>query len=591
MPPVNSAACSGRRTAARRGTACCSATRRPARSTCRWTRTPRTCCTPALWEVFRTPHSLSSGGPGSGLFKSTDGGTTWTELTKNPGLPAGLWGKVGVAVSPADGKRVYAIVENENGGVFVSDDGGATWTLANGERRLRQRAFYYTRIYADTEGPRHRLRAEHGLLPIDRRRQDLPGIPRAARRQPRPVDRAERPEADDQRQRRRRQRVGERRRVVDGPGLPDRAVLQRVRHGARAVSRLRRAAGQQHGVRVERRTAASSTTSGAARAATSRRTRAIPTCSTRAATAATSRATTGGRGATRAINVWPDNPMGYSAKDITERFQWTYPDRVLAGRPAGALRRLAARLEDDERGAELGADQPRPDAARPGDHGAVRRADHARSDGRRDVRDGVHDRAVAARRQTIWTGSDDGLIHVTRDGGKTWNNVTPKDLPEFARISLIEASPHKPGTAFVAANRYQRDDRAPYVYRTDDFGKTWTKIVGGLPATDFARAIREDLKKPGLLYLGTEHGIYVSFNDGGGVAVAAPRPAGHAGARHRLDRDGPGDRHARPVVLHPRQRRDPAAVHAGPARRNPCICSLRRLPCGRSIAACRSTTS
>src|SRR5512139_959538 len=102
-----------------------------------------------LWEVFRTPHSLSSGGPGSGLFKSTDGGTTWTELTKNPGLPAGLWGKVGVSVSPADARRVYAIVENENGGVFVSDDGGATWNRANDERRLRQRAFYYTRIYAD----------------------------------------------------------------------------------------------------------------------------------------------------------------------------------------------------------------------------------------------------------------------------------------------------------------------------------------------------------------------------------------------------------------------------------------------------------
>jgi hypothetical protein len=117
--------------------------------------------------------------------------------------------------------------------------------------------------------------------------------------------------------------------------------------------------------------------------------------------------------------------------------------------------------------------------------------------------------------QTIWTGSDDGLVHVTRNGGKTWDNVTPNDLPEFARISLVEASPHKAGTAFVAANRYQRADRAPYVYRTDDYGRTWTKIVAGLPAWDFARTVREDRQKAGLLYLGTEHGIYVSFDNGG----------------------------------------------------------------------------
>jgi flagellar hook assembly protein FlgD len=114
----------------------------------------------------------------------------------------------------------------------------------------------------------------------------------------------------------------------------------------------------------------------------------------------------------------------------------------------------------------------------------------------------------------IWTGSDDGYVQVTQDGGKTWGNVTPPGLPAFARISLIEASPHKPGSAFVAANRYQRDDRAPYVYRTDDFGHTWAKIVAGLPADDFARSIREDVKKPGLLYLGTEQGIYVSFDNG-----------------------------------------------------------------------------
>ena len=114
----------------------------------------------------------------------------------------------------------------------------------------------------------------------------------------------------------------------------------------------------------------------------------------------------------------------------------------------------------------------------------------------------------------IWTGSDDGYVQVTRDGGNTWKNVTPKDLGEYARISLVEASPFRAGTAYVAANRYQQDDFQPYVYRTDDYGQTWTKIVAGIASNDFARAIREDVKVAKLLYLGTEHGIYLSFDDG-----------------------------------------------------------------------------
>jgi hypothetical protein len=115
---------------------------------------------------------------------------------------------------------------------------------------------------------------------------------------------------------------------------------------------------------------------------------------------------------------------------------------------------------------------------------------------------------------TIWAGSDDGWVHVTRDGGKNWERITPPDLPEFARISLIEASPHQNGVAYLAANRYQMGDRKPYVYKTADFGKTWQKIVTGIPDTDFPRVIREDIKRRGLLYLGTEHGVYLSFNDG-----------------------------------------------------------------------------
>ena len=468
----------------------------------------------ALWEVFRTPHSLSSGGPGSGLFKSTDGGATWTELTKNPGLPAGLWGKVGVSVSPVDGTRVYAFVENEDGGVFVSDDGGATWTRVNDERRLRQRAFYYTRIYADTKdrdtvyvlntgfyrstdgGKTYKsFRVPHGdnhdlwIAPNDSKRmingndgganvsvngaeswtgQDYPTaqfynafvtahVPYHVCGAQQDNSTACVSSAGD----RELYAVGggESGYIAPDPRNPD--VFYAGSYGG-------------HLTRFDRRT-----------------------------------------GRSRSINVWPDNPMGYSAKDITERFQWTFPivfsptdPRVLY---VGS-QHVWKTTTEGQNWERISPDLTRHDPATMGPSGGPITLDQTGVETYATVftiAPSPHDG------QTIWAGSDDGLIHVTRDGGKSWDNVTPKDLPEFARVSLIEASPHKPATAYVAANRYQRADRAPYVYRTDDYGRTWTKIVSGLPASDFARAIREDRKKAGLLYLGTEHGIYVSFDNGG----------------------------------------------------------------------------
>jgi hypothetical protein len=206
--------------------------------------------------------------------------------------------------------------------------------------------------------------------------------------------------------------------------------------------------------------------------------------------------------------------MGYSAKDISERFQWTYPivfspidPQVLYVGSQHVWRTTSG----GQRWERISPDLTRHDPSTMGPSGGPITLDQT----------GVETYAtvftIAPSRHdinTIWAGSDDGFVHVTRDGGKSWENVTPKDLPDFARISLIEASPHKAGTAYMAANRYQRNDRAPYVFRTNDFGKTWTRVVGGLPTDDFARSIREDIKRPGLLYLGTEQGIYVSFNDG-----------------------------------------------------------------------------
>ena len=248
-----------------------------------------------FWEVFRTPHSLSSGGPGSGLFKTTDGGKTWTELTKNPGLPAPLWGKVGVSVSGADGNRVYAIIEAAEGGVFLSDDAGATWSAR--QRRpppASARVLLHPHLRRPA-GARHRLHPQHRHLSFDRRRQDARRDPRAARRQPRPLDRALRAGAADQQQRRRRAtsrptaaRAGPSRTIrprSSTTSSPPRTC--RITSAARSRTTQRRA--------CRRAAAASSTPSAAARAATSRPIRRTSTSSMPAATAACSRASTAGR--------------------------------------------------------------------------------------------------------------------------------------------------------------------------------------------------------------------------------------------------------------------------------------------------------
>jgi photosystem II stability/assembly factor-like uncharacterized protein len=477
-----------------------------------------------LWEVYRTPWSMESGGPGGGMFKSTDGGTSWSEVTRNPGLPSGLWGKAGVSVSGADGNRVYAIVENENGGVFVSDDAGASWKRTNEDRNLRQRAFYYTHIYADpiekdtvyvlnvnffksTDGGKTfptQLRPPHGdnhdmwIAPNDNTRMI---------------------EAND--------------------GGANVSV-----NGGQTWSSQDYSTGQFYNVFT---------------------TRHVPyhVCGAQqdnSTACVGSEATSGGGGEAsvppifydvgggesgyiapdpldlnvfyagsyggylsrldretgqrRAVNIYPNNPMGYSSIDITERFQWTYPivfspidPNVLYASSQHVWRTTTAGQKWERISPNLARSDPKTMQA----SGGPITKDQT----------GVETYAVvftiAPSRQdinTIWTGSDDGWVHVTRDGGKTWQRITPPDLPEFSRISLIEASPHQNGVAYVAANRYQMGDRAPYVYKTADFGKSWTKIVTGIPGNDFARTIREDTKRRGLLYVGTELGIYVSFTDG-----------------------------------------------------------------------------
>lgn len=477
-----------------------------------------------LWEVYRAPWMLSSGGPGSGLFKSVDGGGTWTEITRNPGLPAGVLGKITVSVSRADGQRVYAMVEADEGGLFRSDDAGATWTRVNDQRDLRQRAFYFSRIVADprdrdtvyalnyelrrsTDGGRTFTRlpethADHHDLWIDPRNpqrminsndgggtvsvnggqtwtpQDYPTaqLYHVATTVDTPfhVCGAQQdnstacvPSDDGDHLRDPREPAGQWLYAVGGnesghiaPHPTDASIFY--------------AGGQEaYLTRYDRRT-----------------------------------------GHTRDIQPFPRLYSGEAAGTVPERWNWTFPIAIArVGRHAvyAGSQHLWRTLDEGETWERISPDLTRADAKTLGDSGGPITKDQNGPEFFATIFTIAPSRREAG---TIWVGSDDGRIHLTRDDGRTWTDVTPPDAPEFTTISLIDASPHVPGGAFVAGKRYRLDDRAPYAWKTADYGRTWTRITGGIAPGDYVHAIREDPVRAGLLYAGTEHGVYASFDAG-----------------------------------------------------------------------------
>ena len=478
----------------------------------------------SLWEANRTSHMLSSGGPGSGLFKTTDGGDHWTELSRAPGMPKGVLGKIGVAVSPVDSNRVYAQVEADDGGTFLSDDAGATWKKVSENRDVRQRAFYYTRVYADPKD-----RDTFYEPNVDFMKSTDAGKTWTTLRPPH----------------------GDNHDMWIDPANPLRFIASNDGGATVTINGGRTFTPEDHPTAQFYHVTTTSDVPyhvcGAQQDNTTACVSSRPPQGLGGVFGTINQVfySVGGgesgyiandpknadifyagsyggmitefnrkTGQLRRVNPYPDNPMGYPSKDIAERFQWTFPI-VFSPTDPGVLYVGSQHLWKTTNGGQtwtkISPDLTRHDPATLEDSGGPITKDETGVETYATIftiapspKDG----------RLIWTGSDDGYVQLTRDGGQTWKNVTPKDLPDFARISLVEASPFRPGTAYVAANRYQHDDFTPYVYRTDDYGETWTKIVNGIAPRDFARAIREDTIRARLLYLGTEHGIYVSFNDG-----------------------------------------------------------------------------
>ena len=484
----------------------------------------------ALWEAYRVEYQMSSGGPGSGMYKSTDGGDTWREITRNPGLPAGVVGKISIAVSGADPNRVYALVENENGGLFSSDDAGATWKLINGARSIRQRAFYYTHVFADpnnkdtvialntsafrsvdggktfaqigqgTHGDNHDFwfdpdDSTHVMLANDGGGTISYDVNVATRHW-----------SDED------YATGQFYHVITTKHVPYHVCGAQQDNTTMCVSsatNFGRGGGGGRGNVVAPYEAGggepgyiapdpkdpdvyySGANNGSFLTRLNRRT-----------------------GELKEVGAYPRFFSGENSAEVHERWQWTFPiifSPVNTSLLYTSSQRVWKSTDDGLTWTAISPDLTRHDPKTMQDSGGPITHDmnspeiygtvFSLGPGKRDV-------------NIIWAGSDDGLVQVTRDGGKTWTNVTPREMPEFGRVSQIDASAFDDGTAYVSVKKPLLEDFAPYIFRTRDFGRTWTKIVSGIASNDYISSVREDPKKKGLLYAGAEHGFYVSLDDG-----------------------------------------------------------------------------
>ncbi|MFC4221558.1 VPS10 domain-containing protein [Flagellimonas marina] len=475
----------------------------------------------STWRVQRTPYSLSSGGDGSALWKSTDSGETWTEISKNEGFPKDTLGIIGVTVSPKNSNRVWAIVENkEKGGLYRSEDGGKKWTLINEERKIRQRAWYYTRVYADTEDEDvvyvlnvsyhkstdggktfNTFNAPHGdhhdlwIAPENSQRMII---------------------GDD----------GGAQISYDGGETwstyynQPTAQFYRVTTDNAFPYRIYVAQQDNSTLRINHRSDDGSIgeddweeTAGGESAHI-------------AVDPANNDIVYGGsyggfltrvnheKNTVRGINVWPDNPMGYGAEGMKYRFQWNFPI-IFSKHDSKKLYTFSNHVHMSTNEGQswelLSDDLTRNDPTKLVSSGGPITQDNTGVE--------YYCTIFAANESPLkegllWVGSDDGLIHVTKDGGESWENVTPSNMPEWSMVNSVEPSAFDEGTCYVAATRYKLGDFAPYLYKTTDYGKTWTKITNGIDGEHFTRVVREDPKRKGLLYAGTETGMYISFNDG-----------------------------------------------------------------------------
>ena len=473
----------------------------------------------AMWQVRRRPWTLVSGGAGSGLYRSADGGESWKRVEKH-GLPESEWGRVGVSVSPADSSCVYALIESEKGGLYRSDNGGESWALINGDYDLRGRPWYYTQVFAH---PRDRDRVfvfsfsafessdggksfktvitPHGdyhAVWIDPASPDrmIIGNDGGATIS---TDAGKTWSAEDN------QPTGQFYHIATDNRFHyylygsqqdqgTAAIASRTDHGVISEADWYGVGGGESGFVLPSPSDPNVIYAGSLYSTFTRFDKKIDQ--------------------TRNISPWPVNLLNEPAEHAKYRFGWTAPMVLSPGAPnrlmIGAQMVLES-TDDGETWHENSPDLTRNDKSKQKSSGGRITQDNTTV----EYFDQIAALAESPRsRETIWAGTDDGLIQITHDGGKSWKNVTPNGVPEWSMISLIDPSPRDPATAYVAVDAHRLDDFRPYIFKTADGGTSWIRIESGLPQTSYVHAVREDPVRRGLLYAGTELGIYVSFDDG-----------------------------------------------------------------------------
>jgi photosystem II stability/assembly factor-like uncharacterized protein len=472
----------------------------------------------ALWQMRRLPWSFSSGGPGSGLYRSEDNGVTWKHLEGN-GLPGGILGRIGVAVSGADSNRIYAIIEAKEGGLYRSEDGGEHWTRVNDDGRFRQRAWYFSKVYADPKSVDTVYLLNTGLFRSVDGGKDFTLLPA---------------------------RHGDHHGLWIDPNDPDR--IANVSDGGASIStdggktwtrENNQPTAQFYHVSVDN--AFPYHIYGA------QQDNSNVGIASRSDSGVIGRANWFEAGDGECGFVVPDprdwhiiysNSEGYAvrydktkeqvqdispvpldnsghpASNLVHRFQWVSPLMLSPHNPDVLYTAAECVFKSTDHGnswTQISGDLTRNDKSKQQPSGGPLTKDITSV----EYYDTIFALAESPLKQgTIWAGTDDGLVQLTTDDGKHWANVTPK-MPEWSTVDLIEASPHDANTAYIAVDRHKLDDFKPYIFKTTNLGKTWSSIVNGIPEGAYVRAVREDPKKRGLLYAGTERGVYVSFDDGG----------------------------------------------------------------------------
>ena len=480
----------------------------------------------AIWQALRTPWSMTSGGPDSGLWRSTNGGDTWTDLTNKPGIPKGIKGRIGVAVSPAKQGRVWAIVEAEDGVLVRSDNGGDSWEKVNDSPIVRQRPFYHHHIFAHPSEP-----DTMWTLPIQAWKSEDGGSTFKMMTTPHSdnhdlwID----PKNPD--------------RMIEGN---DGGACVSFNGGNTWSTIYNQPTAQFYHVTTDTRSpyriygtqqdnSAISTPSRSNKGAIPLRDSYVvgpsesgyievsPDNPNLVYSGAIGSAPGGGgallrynhdTGESRIITVWPEISYGLGAKDMKYRFQWTFPI-VISPHDSKTLyvtaNHVFRSVDEGTTWEKISPDLTRndPNKGNPGGDPISRDVSGA------EVYCTIFSFAESSHEQGVfWTGSDDGLVYISRDSGTSWNNITPDSLPEWATVSMIDLSDHEPDTAYVAAWNYKLNDYSPYLFRTQNGGETWESINSGIPDQEFVRVVREDPDCSGLLYAGTEKGVYTSLDRG-----------------------------------------------------------------------------